>query len=85
MTELQLAAYWQLYDEQGAHSVTEIREWSARPRREHRLLYACMGPHKRYLRDLADDWAWTEAGHEDELDVEPLAACNSEALDDLSN
>ncbi len=57
MSERQLAAYWQLYDEQGELSLTEIREWSASLVKSTGF-YTCMGPHKRYHKDVADGRAW---------------------------
>lgn len=64
MSEVQLAHYWSLFDENGEPLVGEIRAWSARPVEENRLMYAVMGGHRRYCRPLADEWAW------DELDLE---------------
>jgi hypothetical protein len=70
MSEIQLANYWSLFDENGEPLVAEIRAWSDRPADENRLSYACMGSHRRYYRPGADEWAWDEADLYEDGDLE---------------
>jgi hypothetical protein len=63
MTELELAAYWQLRNADGQPTMHSIRKWTARPENEHPLPCAQMGEMRRYHRSEVDRWAREEAEH----------------------
>lgn len=61
MTELELAAYWQLRNADGELTVHSIRKWTTRPEGEHPLPCAYLGELRRYHRKDVDQWAREEA------------------------
>ena len=61
MTALQLAEYWQLYNDKGEPTTAGIMKWAKREPEQSPLPHASMGDLFRFNRDDANQWAREEA------------------------
>jgi len=61
MSAVQLAQYWQLYNEKNEPTTAGILKWSRRPLDQFPLPHAYMGDLLRFNREEVDLWAKEEA------------------------
>jgi hypothetical protein len=61
MSAVQLAQYWQLYNDKNEPTTTGILKWSKRPLDQFPLPHAYMGDLLRFNREEVDLWAKEEA------------------------
>jgi len=61
MTAIQLAEYWQLYNDKNEPTTAGILKWSRRPLDQFPLPHAYMGDLLRFNREEVDLWAKEEA------------------------
>jgi hypothetical protein len=61
MSAVQLAQYWQLYNDKNEPSTAGILKWSRRPLDQFPLPHAYMGDLLRFNREEVDLWAKEEA------------------------
>src|ERR1700674_5328231 len=61
MTAIQLAEYWQLYNDKNEPTTAGILKWSKRPSDQFPLPHAYMGDLLRFNREEVDLWAKEEA------------------------
>lgn len=61
MSAVQLAEYWQLYNDKNEPTTAGILKWSKRPSDQFPLPHAYMGDLLRFNREVVDLWAKEEA------------------------
>ena len=61
MSAIQLAEYWQLYNDKNEPTTAGILKWSKRPQDQFPLPHAYMGDLLRFNREEVDLWAREEA------------------------